>query len=174
MGLLVDGFDSSPTFMMTYNPPYYARLLRELRLPQGPGPVRLLGPHLHAAEGRARSWRRSCEQIIERYNVRMRPLDTSRFLEEVKIVPVDLQPLADQHLGIRAHVASARWSTSPGLAVPDGAGVGRGRGGGRPDGRRDLRPAGLQPADPRDRRPAVPLRLHPPAAQQARRSSGSG
>ncbi len=26
-GLLVDGFDSPPTFMMTYNPPYYPRLI---------------------------------------------------------------------------------------------------------------------------------------------------
>jgi hypothetical protein len=28
-GLLVDGFDSPPVFMMTYNPPYYARLIEE-------------------------------------------------------------------------------------------------------------------------------------------------
>ena len=27
VGLLVDGFDSPPTFMMTYNPPYYGRLI---------------------------------------------------------------------------------------------------------------------------------------------------
>src|SRR3972149_2285477 len=27
LGLLIDGFDSSPTFMMTYNPPYYERLI---------------------------------------------------------------------------------------------------------------------------------------------------
>jgi hypothetical protein len=31
-GLLVDGFDSSPMVMMTYNPPYYARLLEEAGL----------------------------------------------------------------------------------------------------------------------------------------------
>lgn len=29
LGLLIDGFDSSPFFMMTYNPPYYERLLEE-------------------------------------------------------------------------------------------------------------------------------------------------
>lgn len=28
-GLLVEGFDSPPTFMMTYNPPYYARLIEQ-------------------------------------------------------------------------------------------------------------------------------------------------
>ena len=27
LGLLIDGFDSPPTFMMTYNPPYYERLI---------------------------------------------------------------------------------------------------------------------------------------------------
>ncbi len=30
-GLLVDGYDSPPTFMMTYNPPYYATLLEGAR-----------------------------------------------------------------------------------------------------------------------------------------------
>ena len=49
-GLLVDGFDSSPVFMMTYNPPYYGAAAGELRLPQDPGHVRLLGAHQHAAE----------------------------------------------------------------------------------------------------------------------------
>ena len=29
LGLLIDGFDSSPFFMMTYNPPYYEKLLEE-------------------------------------------------------------------------------------------------------------------------------------------------
>ena len=27
LGLLIDGFDDPPTFMMTYNPPYYAELI---------------------------------------------------------------------------------------------------------------------------------------------------
>ena len=29
LGLLIDGFDSTPFFMMTYNPPYYEKLLEE-------------------------------------------------------------------------------------------------------------------------------------------------
>jgi len=29
LGLLIDGFDSTPYFMMTYNPPYYERLVEE-------------------------------------------------------------------------------------------------------------------------------------------------
>ena len=27
VGLLIEGFDDPPTFMMTYNPPYYAELI---------------------------------------------------------------------------------------------------------------------------------------------------
>jgi len=37
--LLVDGFDSSPVVMMTYNPPYYADFI-ELRLRYGPESLR--------------------------------------------------------------------------------------------------------------------------------------
>ena len=52
VGLLIDGFDSSPTFMMTYNPQLLRTADRELRLPQDPGHVRLLGAHLDAAQDR--------------------------------------------------------------------------------------------------------------------------
>ena len=31
-GLLVEGFDSKPYIMMTYNPPYYARLIEQVGL----------------------------------------------------------------------------------------------------------------------------------------------
>ena len=41
-GLLVDGFDSPPVIMMTYNPRYYPALLEGRRLPEGQGPPRLL------------------------------------------------------------------------------------------------------------------------------------
>ena len=41
-GLLVDGFDASPTFMNTYNPRYYADAHRRLRLSQGARPVCVL------------------------------------------------------------------------------------------------------------------------------------
>ena len=67
LGTLIDGFDPSPTFMMTYNPRYYPRLI-EIRLPQNPGPVRLLGAHRHAAQDRreTRAYRRADHRALQR------------------------------------------------------------------------------------------------------------
>ena len=103
MGLLIDGFDSPPTFMMTYNPPYYARLIENYGFRKTQDLYAFWG-HIDMLPKIAREARPVAEQIIERYNVKLRPLDKSRFLEDVRDVPVDLQPLADEHLGLRAHV----------------------------------------------------------------------
>ena len=78
---------------------------RELRLPQDPGLVRLLGAHLHAAQDSPRSSRRSPSRSSSATTSSVRPLDKSRFPEDVETVPLDLQPLADEHLGLRADVA---------------------------------------------------------------------
>ncbi len=84
VGLLIDGFDSPPTFMMTYNPPYYARLLENYGFCKTQdlyafwGHIDML-PKILAKLGPV------AEQIIERYHVRLRPMDTSRFLEEVQM-----------------------------------------------------------------------------------------
>lgn len=82
-GLLIDGFDSSPTFLITYNPPYYAKLVegygfRKVQdLYSYGGNVDFL-PKIQSKLGPISS------QIIERFNVRLRPLDKARFLEDVQ------------------------------------------------------------------------------------------
>jgi GNAT superfamily N-acetyltransferase len=83
LGLLIEGFDSPPTFMMTYNPEYYARLV------EGYGFQKV--QDLYAYWGHAEMLPKVrdrllpvVEQIIEHYGVRLRPLDTSRFLEDVQ------------------------------------------------------------------------------------------
>ena len=84
LGLLIEGFDSAPTFMMTYNPPYYARLLESYGFRKTQdlyafwGHIDML-PKIMAKLGPI------AQRIIERYNVVLRPLDTSRFLEEVRM-----------------------------------------------------------------------------------------
>ena len=84
VGTLIDGFDSPPTFMMTYNPPYYARLLENYGFRKTQdlyafwGHIDML-PKIRAKLGPV------AEQIIERYNVRLRSMDISRFLEEVRM-----------------------------------------------------------------------------------------
>lgn len=42
-GLLIEGFDSAPTFMMTYNPPYYGRLLEGYGFAKGHDLLAYLG-----------------------------------------------------------------------------------------------------------------------------------
>jgi GNAT superfamily N-acetyltransferase len=81
-GLLVDGFHLPPQFMMTYNHRWYERLI----LDNGFAPVQdlfafwgtldmlaTLDPKLAAMN----------ESVVERFGVKIRPLDTFRFAEEV-------------------------------------------------------------------------------------------
>ena len=84
VGLLVDGFDSPPTFMMTYNPAYYARLYENYGLRKAQDMYAFWG-HISMLPKIAEKLKPLCEQIIERYNVRVRTLDTSRFIEDVKM-----------------------------------------------------------------------------------------
>ena len=83
IGLLIEGFDSPPTFMMTYNRPYYERLLENYGLRKTQDLYAFWG-HVSMLPKVAEKLAPICQQIIERYNVVIRPLDTSRFLEEVK------------------------------------------------------------------------------------------
>ena len=82
-GLLIEGFDSPPVFMMTYNPPYYARLI------EGWGYRKT--HDLLAFIGRAQQIPETRERLAalvagsqERLNTRIRPLDKSRFVEELE------------------------------------------------------------------------------------------
>ena len=83
VGLLIDGFDSSPTFMMTYNPAYYERLIENYGFRKTQDLYAFWG-HISMLPKVAEKLAPIAEQIIERYNVVVRPLDKSRFREEVK------------------------------------------------------------------------------------------
>lgn len=82
LGALIEGFGTPPTFMMTYNPPYYARLIETygFRKTQDlyayEGHVDML-PKVTAKLGPI------SEQIKQYCQVTVRPMDRSRFLEEV-------------------------------------------------------------------------------------------
>jgi GNAT superfamily N-acetyltransferase len=82
-GLLIDGFDSSPTFMMTYNPPYYAKLLEHYGFRKTQDMYAFWG-HSSMLPKVGQKLVPFAEQVMERYNVRARPLDKSRFLEDVR------------------------------------------------------------------------------------------
>ncbi|MBW3599119.1 MAG: N-acetyltransferase [Planctomycetes bacterium] len=83
-GLLIEGFDSPPTFMMTYNPPYYPRLIESAGFTKvqdlyayeaHKDMLATVDPKLAFIIGEA----------TRRFDVKLRSLDTSRFLDEVKL-----------------------------------------------------------------------------------------
>lgn len=84
VGMLVDGFDTPPTFMMTYNPPFYHDLVTSFGFEKTQdlyayeGDVSMLtniDPKLGFVIG----------ELKRRFNVKVRPFDLSRFSEEVKL-----------------------------------------------------------------------------------------
>ncbi len=83
VGLLIDGFDSSPTFMMTYNPQYYERLIENYGFRKTQDMYAFWG-HISMLPKISEKLRPISEQIIEHLNVTIRPLDKSRFIEDVR------------------------------------------------------------------------------------------
>ena len=100
--------------MMTYNPPYYARLIENYGFRKTQDLYAFWG-HVDMLPKIAEKLGPIAEQIIERYDVKLRPLDTSRFRRRRGDVPDDLQPLAGEHLGLRADVG--RRGAAPGRAA---------------------------------------------------------
>ena len=83
-GLLIDGFEMPPTFMMAYNPPYYAKHLEEYGFRKGHDLYAYAGSLNQLPEVRERL-DPIAEQIRERFNVKVRGLDRSRFREDVEM-----------------------------------------------------------------------------------------
>lgn len=133
-GLLIDGFDSAPTFMMTYNPPYYAELIESYGFRKTHDLLAYIGyrEQLPKVEGQLGG---IAEQAQERCNAIIRPLDTAHFRQDVELF-VDLYnrslvamwgfvPLPPKEM--RALAASMRHLLIPELALiaeVDGVAVG--------------------------------------------------
>jgi GNAT superfamily N-acetyltransferase len=83
VGLLINGFDSSPTFMMTYNPPYYERLIENYGFRKAQDLFAFWG-HISMLPKVAQKLAPVADQIAERLNVKVRTLDKSRFHEDVR------------------------------------------------------------------------------------------
>jgi GNAT superfamily N-acetyltransferase len=84
LGVLVDGFDSSPMFMMTYNPPYYARLMETWGFHKTQDLYAFWG-HIDMLPKISQKLRPVTEQIVERYNIKVRPMDTAHFTQDVEM-----------------------------------------------------------------------------------------
>jgi GNAT superfamily N-acetyltransferase len=82
-GTLIEGFDSPPTFMMAYNPPYYQRLIEGYGFRKAQdlyaywGDIGML-PSVVTKYGAV------TDQIAERFKIRVRELDTKHFKHDVR------------------------------------------------------------------------------------------
>ena len=83
-GLLIEGFDSPPTFMMTYNPPYYADLIENYGFRKMHDLLAFIGyrEQLPKVESQLGSL---ATQAQERCNAVIRPLNTRRFMQDVEL-----------------------------------------------------------------------------------------
>jgi GNAT superfamily N-acetyltransferase len=82
-GLLVEGFDSSPTFMMTYNPPYYGQLLTNYGFRKSQDLYAYWG-HREMLPPIRDKLAPLSKKIIEHLGLKLRPMDKSRFKEDVR------------------------------------------------------------------------------------------
>ncbi len=83
VGLLIDGFDSPPTFMMTYNPPYYAKLLEDYGFSKVEDLFAFWG-HVDMLSSLDKKLEFIVEEATRRFQLKLRFLDRSRFEEEVR------------------------------------------------------------------------------------------
>ena len=85
-GLLIesaDGFDGPPTFMMTYNPLYYARLIEGYGFRKVQDLYAYWG-HVDMLDTLDEKVHRIVVEVQRRFNVKLRPFDRKRFTEEVR------------------------------------------------------------------------------------------
>lgn len=83
IGLLIEGFDSPPAFMMTYNPPYYAQLI------EGAGFMKLKDAyafwgHVDMLDTLDSKLDRLAKDVVERFKIRTRRMDHRNFGREVQ------------------------------------------------------------------------------------------
>jgi len=82
-GLLIDGFDSSPFFMMTYNPSYYARLLEGYGFHKAQDLYAFWG-HINMLSTLDKKLDFITQAAKQRFQLELRPLDTSQFESDVE------------------------------------------------------------------------------------------
>lgn len=81
VGLLVDGFDTSPRVMMNHNPPYYARLLESCGLTAEKD---LFCWWFVDPRGMVERWQKLADRLAARGRIVIRPFDRNRFYEDME------------------------------------------------------------------------------------------
>ena len=83
-GLLIEGFDSPPTFMMTHNPPYYQRLIENYGFQKVQDMYAFWG-HVDMVQTMDQKLHFIYDEAVKRFEIKLRRLDRSRFTEEVRM-----------------------------------------------------------------------------------------
>jgi GNAT superfamily N-acetyltransferase len=81
-GLLVDGFDSPPTFMMTYNKPFYGVLIEGYGFEKAQDLYAYWG-HVDMLKSLDEKLAFVAREAAERFNIRVRPFNPRRFRDEL-------------------------------------------------------------------------------------------
>jgi hypothetical protein len=83
IGILVEGFDSPPTFLTNYNPPYYARLVEGYGFRKVQDLYSYVFPMSRLA-GIESKLKRIVSRLEGRHQLRLRRLDKRRYLQDVE------------------------------------------------------------------------------------------
>lgn len=83
-GLLIEGFDTPPTFMMTYNPPYYQELIEGYGFQKVEDMYAFWG-HVDMLSGLDKKLRFIRDEAVERFNIKLRRLDRKKFVQDVRM-----------------------------------------------------------------------------------------
>jgi GNAT superfamily N-acetyltransferase len=85
-GLLIEGFDMPNSIMMPHNPPYYLTLLETAGFTKAKDLIALQGGSLERVVKPPERTERAVRLIKQRYGITIRPLDMTRFADEVELV----------------------------------------------------------------------------------------
>ena len=83
-GVLVEGFDSPPTFMNTYNLPYYEKLFVDYGFRKSQDTYAFWSSVTHLAEV-VKDLEPLTKDCQRRFDIRMRPMNTKKFVEDVRL-----------------------------------------------------------------------------------------
>ena len=82
-GMLVEGFDEMPTFMMTYNKPYYDKLVKQNGFEKSQDMFAYIG-RMEELDNVNPKMIKVVEQATERFNIKVRPVSKRTFDQDVK------------------------------------------------------------------------------------------
>jgi len=100
-GLLVEGFDDMPAFMMTYNKPFYGRLIEQNGFVKAQDMFAYLG-RMDEIDDANPKMQRVVDEAIRRFDIKVRPLSKKSFSKDI-----------DSFLNIYNHAVEGQWGFTP-------------------------------------------------------------